>query len=326
MYLLDALGASSIDEVDTTRPLILGPLELGIEAAAEAGRILAGGEFPSEVNVEPREFAGPIYWAIAHRTAGSAEVFGFPSGMERGLPTALEIALVRTIAAATPDRHASILAGGAEISLGPAPACVDFRRIIGVVDRPMAGESILFNGKNQAIISDKISYLLSEISLKCLENSFFTSPIKFRFLELYRMMEVRFLAEIREKLMSGFETEPGVALQEAVSSLKTEMRQIIGLAETQKDAFEACWTTLCQLKNENRFVAALFRRVEKKNNFPGGKWATGAALVYQIRCAIVHAGEKDIIFENFPDGEKAVEAVLPDVERAALLLFGVELS
>jgi hypothetical protein len=325
MHLREALGVTSADEVDTARPLKMGPLELGIEAAAEAARILAGGEFPRDVHVEPREFARPIYWFVAHKAAGEAEVFGFPAGADCVLPTAIEIALVRTIAAAAPELHNSILAGGAEISLGPAPACIEFRRIIGVVVRPMAGKSLLFNGATQAIIDENVATLLNKTALSCLANSFRTSPLKFRFLELYRVMEARFLAEIKFKLISGFDAEPSVALSEALEGLKTEINQITGLAETQKDAFETCWTALDQLKNVNRFATALFRRVEKRGAANGGKWKTGAALVYQIRCAIVHAGEKDMIFENFPDGEEALEAVLPHIERAALLLVGVDI-
>ena len=86
------------------------------------------------------------------------------------------------------------------------------------------------------------------------------------------------------------------------------MNQIIGLAEKEKEAFEACWTALDQINNVNQFSTALFRRVVRKGAGGGGKWKTGAALIYQIRCAIVHAGEKDMIFESFPDGEEAIKA------------------
>lgn len=104
------------------------------------------------------------------------------------------------------------------------------------------------------------------------------------------------------------------------------MNQIISLAETQKDAFEACWTALDSLTQvHNRFSIALFDRLKKRGSHRGEKWKTGAALVYQIRCAIVHAGGKDMIFDSYPDGENAIEAVLPHVEYAALLLVGIKL-
>ena len=78
MHLLEALGIASADEVDPTRPLQLGPLEVGVEAAAEAVRILAGGEFPRDVNIFSCGIGRPFYWAISHKTEGPAEVFGFP--------------------------------------------------------------------------------------------------------------------------------------------------------------------------------------------------------------------------------------------------------
>ncbi|MBF0306420.1 MAG: hypothetical protein HQL41_12305 [Alphaproteobacteria bacterium] len=325
MHLLEALEVASAEEVDPTRPLQLGPLELGVEAATEAARILAGGEFPRDVKIDVRDLTRPFYWAIDHKTEGLAEVFGFPPGTDHGLPTAIEIALVRAVAASTPDKHSIVLAGGVEISIGPAIASIDFLKIIRVVDQPMAGDSLLFDGATQAVIDANVSTLLNKVALNCLANSFRTSPLKFRFLELYRVMEARFLAEIKSKLVASFDAEPNTALSDAVKALKSEMNQIIGLAETQKDAFEACWTALDQLNNMNQFSTALIRRVAAKG-YRGVKWKTGAALVYQIRCAIVHAGEKDMIFESFPDGEVAVATVLPHVERAALLLVGVELS
>ncbi|MBP2233481.1 hypothetical protein J2847_006820 [Azospirillum agricola] len=329
MPLLDILAVTSADEVDPTRPLQLGPLELGVEAATEAFRILSGGEFSSEVQIDPQGITRAFYWAIAHKTEGSAEIFGFPVGTVHGLPTAIEIAIVRAVAASTPDQHDAVLAGGMEISIGPAGASTDFRRIIRVVERPMAGDSLLFDGATQAVIDENINALLSRVALKCLDNSLRTSPLKFRFLELYRVMEARFLAEIKVKLVSSFDAEPSAALSDAVEALKSEMNQIIGLAETQQDAFEACWTALDQIKNTNHFSAALFRRIAKKGIGAGagggGKWRIGAALIYQIRCAIVHAGEKDMIFESFSDGEEAVRVILPHVERAALLLVGINL-
>ena len=326
MHLAEALGVAAAEELDPTRPLRIGPFELGVEATAEAIRILAGEDFPRDVTWSPQYLNRPVYWSVVHRTEGSAEVFGFPVGAVAGLPTALEVALVRAIAAAAPEYHALLFGGGVEVALGPASACGDFRRVIEVVREPSSGTSMLFEGATQAIIDENVEFLLSDLAIKCLANSFSTSPLKFRFLEIYRMMEARFLADVKAKLIAGFDAGPSAALSDAVDSLKSELNQITGLAETQQDAFEACWTALDALKGQNRFTTALFRRLSKKKLDGGKRWQTGAALVYQIRCAVVHAGEKDMIFENFSDGENAIEAVLPHVERAALLLVGIELN
>lgn len=323
MHLAEALAIADAAELDPTRPLQLGPFELGAEATSEAIHILTGGEFPREVTWVERAIIAPLYWSVAHRAGSAAEIFGFPAGMVAGLPTAVETALVRAIAASEPVDHAVLLSGGVEIALGSTGACGAFRKVI-PGGPPLVGQSLLYGREAQAIVGDETDALLSSVVLSCIANSFRTTPIKFRFLELYRVMEARFLADVKARLFLNFDAEPGAALSDAVDALKSEMNQIVGLAEAQQDAFEACWTSLDALKNTNRFATALFRRLEKKGAIGGGRWKTGAALIYQARCAIVHAGEKDIIYENFPDGDAAIEAVLPHVERAALLLVGVE--
>lgn len=326
MYLSEALGVSKGTDLDPTRPLRLGGFELGVEATAEAIRILEGGEFPRQTRFTERELDRPIYWAVRHESEGSAEIFGFPLGTSTGLPTAIETAMVRAAAAATPDLHEPIFRGGVEIALGQEAALCDFLKIVEVSKKPMSGVSLLFEGSTEVIVRKEASTFLSKIPLDCLSNSFQTSPLKFRFLELYRMMEARFLADVKNKLLANFDSEPGAALSDAAAALKSEMDQIAGLAENQQEAFETFWSSLAPIKNTNRFVAALFKKIEKKGLKGGGKWKIGAALVYQIRCAVVHAGSKDMIFENFDDGQEAIEAIMLDMERASLLLVGVELN
>lgn len=327
MYLLSALGIETVDDLDTSRPLRVGPLELGIEATVEAARILNGGDFQRDISLKSRIVSCAVYWSVAHQEAGSAEIFCLPGVLTQKLPTAIEVAFVRALAAALPDKHEQIFEGNIEIALGPEDAWKTFRPVVGIAHQPMVGTSLLFGGASGVIVHEGAEKQLSPLALQCLSNSFSTSPLKFRFLELYRVMEARFLADVRSKLFSAFDAEPGAALSDAIDSLKSEINQIVGLAQGQPDAFEACWSTLHAMKTTNRFVAAIFRRIDKKGNAAGtSKWQVGAALVYQIRCAIVHAGEKDIIFENFSDGDTALDAVIALVERATLLLVGIELT
>ncbi|PCF93208.1 hypothetical protein CPA46_02820 [Sphingopyxis terrae subsp. ummariensis] len=138
-------------------------------------------------------------------------------------------------------------------------------------------------------------------------------------------MEARFLADIKAKLLDNFDSGPSAALGDATAALRSELKQLGNLADQEPAIFEECWTVLDRMKNTNRFVAALFRNIQRKGHASGAKYQTGAALIYQTRCAIVHAGEKDMIFESFDDAEAALEAVLPSVERASLLLVGIEL-
>lgn len=325
MLLAEALGVASAEGVDPTRPIKLGNFELGPDAAAEAHRLLSGEEQPPELRWHARAVELPLYWSVVHQTDGAGELFAFPPQHEGALPTAIEIALVRAVSAASPEDRVSILAGGAVVELGSISVLGKFSELIKLTQRPLAGDSLLFNSATQATISADTVSLLTSTCLSCLGNSFRTSPLKFRFLELYRMIEARFIADVRAKLMATFDAQPADALHDAVEALKSEMNQIKGLAQNQKDAFEACWSALDTLKNQNRFAAALFRKVRDRGA-QGQKWETGAALVYQVRCAVVHAGQKDLIFEGFSDGDEVIEALLPAVERAALLLVGIDVA
>jgi hypothetical protein len=326
MHLRSALGISPDEEIDPTRPITVGPHEFGVEAANEARRILDGGEFSDEVSLQPHSFGRPTYWAVDHSVEGSGEIFGFPTEDGDIWPTALEVGIIRALAATAPEHHQAILTGSHCVSIGPARALAAFLRVVLVVEVPLVGASLLAGLPRQANIAPRLESDMSQVVLDCLENSFKTSPLKFRFLELYRMMEARFLADVKSKLFAQFDGKPSTALADAVEALKSEMNQIAGLAADHPQPFEACWTTLAAIKNSNRFVAALFRTIDKKGHNGGGKSKAGAALIYQIRCAIVHAGEKDMIFEQYPDGEEALEAIISDVERAALLLVGIELT
>lgn len=323
MYLREALG--NVEDVDPSRPIIIGSLELGEEAAAVAAAILSGDLDPPIANVFVRTFQRPFYWSVQHDIDGHVEMFGFPMDWEEKLPTAIEVAIVKAVAALPPEQHPAIFAGGVEVVLGSLSACEDFRRIASAAENPMVGETTEFDQATVAAITPRDG-TGARVALDCLLNSYATSPLKFRFLELYRVMEALFVADVKSRLIASFDAEPAVALNDALEALQSELRQITALAEPHKDLFEECWTLLDDLKNTNRFATALFRRVNKKKRDGEGKWQTGAALVYQIRCAVVHAGEKDMIFENFSDGDVAIRAILSPVERTALRMLGITLD
>ena len=325
MHLLAAVGIAAPAELDFSRPLHLGPLELGIEAAVEAAAILHDGDYAKVISCRPRAFDTPAYWSVVHAAEGEAEMFGFPFGATSGFPTAMEIAIVRATAALPPEQHHDLWSGGLEVVIGSERAIEDFRRIATVAERPMAGIATAFACAAQAVVDPEMARRGRNIALDCLANSYRTSPLKFRFLELYRVMEALFLADVKARLLEAFDKEPNAALSEAVEALKSELKQIIRLAEANREPFEECWSVLHDLKNTNQFVAALFRRIKGRTDAEAGRWNNGAALVYQIRCAVVHAGAKDMIYEQFSDADVALEAVLPSVERAALLMVGIRL-
>ena len=324
MYLREALGISAVDEIDPSRPLQLGGRVLSAEAATEAVRIIAGGDFSRNIEIYNKDIDRPFYWVVSHIDEGNGEILGIPSDEELTLPTAIEIGIVRALVATPPGEQSKILSGNAEILLGQTSIFIEFSKIWKVIQKPLVGDSIFLEDAGQVIVRGEASALLGALALNCLSSSFRTAPLKFRFLELYRIMEARFLEQVNERLLRNFDAEPSIALAEAADSLKSEMNQFIGLAETQKEAFEACWVALDKNKSRNQFTSALFRRISKRKLDSGPKWQTGAVLIYQMRCAIVHAGAKDMIFERFPDGDDAVISVIPAVERAALLLLGID--
>ncbi|MBT0778934.1 hypothetical protein [Paracoccus sp. pheM1] len=323
MHLRDALGG--VGDIDPTRPIVIGSIELGEEAAAVAAAILAGDEDPPVVTLTVREFRRPVYWTVEHAIEGRAEIVGFPVGWKDKLPTDMEKALVRAIAGLSPEHHAAVLAGGNELIIGSANACADFRKAAAAAENPMVGETTVFDDAASAFIAPGAGRG-ARVALDCLLNSYATSPLKFRFLELYRVMEALFLADVKKRLLDNFDAEPALALSAASNALQSELSQIVALAEPHKELFEECWTNLNDLKNTNRFVTALFKRLDNKKANGQGKWQSGAALIYQIRCAVVHAGEKDMIFENFTDGDAAILAILPTVEIAALRMLGITLG
>jgi len=329
MYLLEALGIADVEALDPSRSIVIGDRELGVEATTEAIRLLKGEAFVSgEVKIVGWSYAEPVYWSITHKAEGAAEIFGFPHDWSQPLPTAIEVGIVRALHCLPVHEHAMILNGGAEISIGSVPAARCFRDVVRCAKQPSQGDSLLWQHFTSAVLAEDFDSLFTPMVRSCIANSFIASPLKFRFLEIYRVMEARFLSDIRNKLHRRFDGEPKAALEDALADLKSEMNQILSLAGAQRDAFEDCWTLLDGIQNTNRFSAALFRRAKAKASEKGSalKYEVGAALVYQIRCAIVHAGEKDLIYENFADGEAALIAVLPAVERAALLVAGIELA
>lgn len=323
MHLRDALGG--VEDVDPTRPIVIGSIELGEEAAAVASAILAGDEQPPAVALIIRDFQRPVYWNVDHVIEGRAEIVGFPVGWKDKLPTDIEVALIRAIAALPTEKHAAVLNGGAELIIGSEKACEDFRKAAAAAERPMVGQTTVFDDATSAVIAPGSDKSI-KVALDCLLNSYSTSPLKFRFLELYRVMEALFLADVKKKLMDTFDVEPSQALSVASSALQSELNQITALAEPHTELFEVFWTDLNSLKNTNRFVAALFRRLDQKKANGQGKWQSGAALIYQIRCAVVHAGAKDMIFENFSDGDAAIMAILPTLELASLRMLGITLG
>lgn len=324
MSLLQALGVGSINDIDPDRALTVGPLTIGPEAVREGIALLstAAPAFVIKI-VDAPVSHGPFYWSLT-RNEATGEIIGLPdlSDHPAGLPTAIEMGIVRALHSADPQRQSRILAGNCQIILGEDSLCTKFYNIVSSASPPMVGESVLWGKHTQATFADSDDTRITNTIIECFKNSFIASPLKFRILELYRVMESLFLEEIRQSLIRNFANNPGAAVAVAQKSLQSEIEQFVYLAENCKEPFEYIWLSLCDIKNENKFSASLFRKINN-SEYKSPEWKMGAALLYYIRCSIVHAGNKDIIYDSYADGQFALTAIVPFVEAAALGLSGI---
>jgi t-SNARE complex subunit (syntaxin) len=126
------------------------------------------------------------------------------------------------------------------------------------------------------------------------------------------------------EINKSFNAEPLNSLEAAKDALSNELEQLRHLVH--KEALEAIFEQIHdkiaeQIENRNRFAVAIEKK-SKKN--PGkGKAEKAAAEVYAIRCAIAHAGTKDIFYEQFTDAVTSVSGVLPLLEEAVLTYLGI---
>jgi hypothetical protein len=89
-------------------------------------------------------------------------------------------------------------------------------------------------------------------------------------------------------------------------------------------AFEQVVDIVGAYKNDptspNRFAWVL----EKRNQNRGtSKSEKGAALIYAIRCAIAHAGDRNIFYEQYDDADLLVLGILPILEAVIFQFTGI---
>lgn len=324
MSILDVLGLTTADEIDPSRSLSVEDLDLGPEASQEALRLAQAGPANSPTVIEARPLHTAFYWSLSHRGSPIGEAFGFPR-QASSLPTAAEVALVRALHGATSDQVTSLCSGGHLIVVGRDDSLDQLLPLLSALHEPQCGNSILWGSfSNIDVFAPE---QITNVAVKCFYGSVCATPIKFRFLELYRVMEARFLREVKEGLLASFPTEPKRSLENALSALKSEAVQLSRLAETKKSHFEMIYHAIHDVAGSNQLAAALMRKLsEQPTETKSPEWKGGSALTYFLRCAIVHAGQKDMIYEAYPDGDILVEAIMEYVEEASLALAGLELT
>lgn len=147
--------------------------------------------------------------------------------------------------------------------------------------------------------------------------------IKWRFISLYRIFEAAYLIGLKEKITKEFLDRPSQILAEASMALQSELKTFQELVETRHlDSFFETIRVAVDGDTSNRFLFALKRPQRGKDTHT--KWRQGVSYIYRMRCAIVHAGQDDIVFDRYPDGEAGLNVVLGSLESAMLNLLGIK--
>jgi hypothetical protein len=158
---------------------------------------------------------------------------------------------------------------------------------------------------------------------------------KYRFLEYYRSVERLYMKMVFDRLATDFYVSPRKAIDEASSAISREAEALFVTVEKvgALDEAEAVYDIITSLPS-NRFALALVRKLKAKSEEVAAAGAItkadfankkrmGSELLYGIRCAIVHAGARDIMIESFPDADEVLDAVEAYLSRIALACSGI---
>jgi hypothetical protein len=331
MAILEAIGVLELEAFDASRALEVEEISLSADAASEIAKLVDDPDLlcGSLVKVIPTENVvdTPFYWEITRNGRSLGEAFCIPKGPNSGLPTAIELAIIKALHVSTKDDWASLKAGGDLIIVGDTSELERISDALKIARKPCCGESIFWGNSGTINLTDDSDKYLTKSVISCFRTSLECSPIKFRFLELYRSIENRFLEDILKKINLKFRSEPKQALDEALIAVKSELNQLSLLAEQHKSPFEDLRDIVAGMTKTNTFAESIARKLEDKGSFyKSPKYKAGAAMMYYVRCAIVHAGEKDLIFESFDDGVELVDAIISCSESAALTIAGVGIT
>ncbi len=158
-----------------------------------------------------------------------------------------------------------------------------------------------------------------------------SSSESLRFLHLYRIFERAYLIDALEKLKGSFFDDPQQSIKIAKDTVANERNSFIALIQNgpAEDTFADIERIFSEavVNLENRFMLALSRAVaDESETRYRESWKVGCALIYKMRCAIVHSGKNGPIFESFRDSMQACERVNDSLEKAAFLVLGVGMS
>lgn len=327
MALSDHLGFADADQIDPSRPLELCGFLLGPEAAVEAIRILQDAETPRTLKVWSQKVVAAEYFEAQGSDGSVAHIVSFPEGVFSGFATALEVALVNILHSADDTQFSSIQLGNCFACIGDTPLGDRFSILLNRFDFTDAPRITALERYRHLSPLNGGETCLSDMDISCLAGYLSASPVKYKFLELYRLMEARYLLNVQSEFNATFRTRPKEAIASAQKNLDSEAAQLALLSTNAKEHFEVIWEFVNSQKSINQFAAAILRKLDTKGgDMKSPKHRSGAALIYYVRCAIVHSGGKDMIFESYRDGSNLLEQLLEHMEEAAFALAGVRLS
>lgn len=264
MGILERLEVGGADDIDPDRPLELCGLSLGVEASAAAIEIAQSTAPPKTLLIFDAKDVVVDIFELHYNLGEVTAIFSFPKGMDTPLPTALEVYLVSAIHSASDEALARILSGDCIVSLGDHPLAEKFSGLLQKVNRK--GEIGLESLSQYKSVYSTIpaADALTEMDMSCLIGYIAASPLKFKFVELYRLMEARYLKRVQEEFNSSFLAGPKMAIAEAAKNLESEISQIGLLSQRAQPYFEIISDIITGARSTNRFAASLCRKLSSQ--------------------------------------------------------------
>ncbi|TAA43180.1 hypothetical protein EAT51_05770 [Pseudoxanthomonas winnipegensis] len=145
--------------------------------------------------------------------------------------------------------------------------------------------------------------------------------VRWRFVSIYRIFEAAYLVNVKERLLADFMSRPNevlAAAQEALASELASFQKVV--VEGRLSAHFDLVRQAVDADKENKFLHAIKRSLYRSKLSAHEK---GVAYCYKVRCAIVHAGQHDVVFDRFDDAEAGVNLLVPLLEPAILDLLGL---
>ena len=322
MVLRARLGLAPDEAIDPDVPLTVRGRPLGFEARSLLQEFLANPPAPPSLTLVEAANISARYVSLIHE-GGETEIFAIPTD-DVPLPTAAELCLVQALCAADDHQLERVFSGGVVAVLNGVPDGMMIASLLAVSATIPSGETTKFGKITAAMINSESLPVRSEKFEEIFKSSLTSNPRKFRFLELYRVLENQYIRSIKRTLDDGYGAGPKAALVQALASIQSELKQLTLISARHKPQFESFFDLLQTFDGSNRLTTALFKKVNKEKITD--KHAKGAALIYFLRCAIVHAGTKDIIFESYADGETLLSSIIEDVEVLVCGCNGIEIQ